>query len=51
MAFEDEEMESFLVSKQLGISEEEAEKLAESTPFGSETDLEKIGGRLFEELN
>ena len=51
LAPDDDEPDSFLVSKQLGISEEEVAKLAESTPEGSEKDLEHIGARLFDELH
>ncbi len=47
----DEELDSFLVSKQMGIPEEEVLKLAGSTPMGSEADLRHASSRLFDELN
>jgi ligand-binding sensor protein len=51
LAVKEEEPETFLVSKQLGISEEEAARLAESTPFGAEDEVLRLGTRLFDELN
>ena len=46
-----EEPETFLVAKQLGISEEEVGKLAESTPVGEEEQLRRVADRLFDQLN
>ncbi len=51
LAPDDDEPDSFLVSKQLGISEEKVEELAKSTPEGSEEKLEQMGARLFDELH
>jgi ligand-binding sensor protein len=50
-ASEDEEVNSFLVSKELGISEEQVLELAQKTPFGSESELEEACAKLFAELN
>jgi ligand-binding sensor protein len=46
-----EEPETFLVAKQLGISEEEVGKLAESTPVGEEEELRIVADRLFDQLS
>jgi ligand-binding sensor protein len=51
LASNDEELNSFLLSKQLGIPEEEVLKLAESTPVGSEEELRHVSERLFDELS
>jgi ligand-binding sensor protein len=51
LASEDEELGSFVVAKQLGVSEEQVEGLARSTPFGSEEELQRLGERLFDELS
>jgi ligand-binding sensor protein len=50
LASDEEETNSFLVSKELGISEEEATELAQTTPLGSEEELQEICARLFDEL-
>ncbi len=50
-ASNDEELNSFLVSKEAGISEERVVKLAEGTPFGSEEELAQLCSSLFNELN
>ncbi len=51
LASEDEELNSFLVAKQLGVTEKRVQELAKLTPFGSEENLEQIGAQLFETLN
>lgn len=51
LASNDEELNSFLVSKLSGIPEEEVLKLAESTPLGSEEELRQVSARLFDELS
>jgi len=50
LASDEEEPNSFLVSKELGMSEEKAIELAQSTPLGSEEELREICTRLFDEL-
>ncbi len=50
LASENEELDSFLVSKEVGITEDEALELAKAAPFGSDEELEKLCARLFEEL-
>jgi ligand-binding sensor protein len=50
LATEDDETDTFLVAKQLGIPEAEVAELAKSTPAGSEEKLKQSGARLFEEL-
>lgn len=40
-----EEVDAFLVSKQVGISEAEAEELAERSPIGNEAELEALATR------
>jgi ligand-binding sensor protein len=51
LASEDEELGSFVVAKQLGISEERVKELARSTPFGSEEELQQLAARLYDEVN
>ncbi|MBI4965137.1 MAG: PocR ligand-binding domain-containing protein [Desulfomonile tiedjei] len=51
LASDEEEPNSFLVSKELGISEEKAIELSQSIPLGSEEELREICSRLFNELN
>jgi ligand-binding sensor protein len=51
VASEDEEVDTFRVSKELDISEEKAEDLLRSTPFGSEEELENLAARLFDQLS
>jgi ligand-binding sensor protein len=51
LASTDEEIDSFLVAKQLGISEERVLELARSTPIGSEEEIRRLAERLHEELN
>ena len=48
---EDEDIETFVVSMQLGITEEEAERLASFTPLSREKYFTKASEDLFEELN
>ena len=48
---EEEEVNIFLVSKQVGITEKEVEELAASTPVVSEDAIETIASRTFAELN
>jgi len=50
-AVEDEEIDLFLVSQQTGISEEEAESLARTTPAVSREHVEEIARVSFRELN
>ena len=50
-ASNDEEVNSFFVSKEAGISEEKVLELAQDTPFGSEEELRKLCSHLFNELN
>jgi ligand-binding sensor protein len=50
-ASNDEEVSSFFVSKEVGISEEKVLELAQSTPFGSEEELDQLCASLFKELN
>lgn len=50
LASDEEEPNSFLVSKELGISEEKAIELAQSTPLGSEEELQEKCARLSDEL-
>lgn len=51
VADEDEELDVFLVSKQLGITEEAVLELAKSTPSGTEERVEPLAQQLFEQLN
>lgn len=51
LASTDEEIDTFLVAKQLGISEERVKELARSTPIGSEEEIRRLAERLYEELN
>jgi len=51
LASKDEELNTFLVAKQLGVSEERVQELARPTPFGSGDEVERLGERLFDELN
>jgi ligand-binding sensor protein len=51
VASHDEELDSFLVSKEAGISEDKVEELAKATPFGSEEELQAACSRLFENLS
>jgi len=50
-ADEDEEIEAFLVSRQLGISEEEVLELARSTPSATEEELLQHAAELFARLH
>jgi ligand-binding sensor protein len=50
LASDDEELNSFLVGKELGIPEEKVLDLAQATPLGSEEELEQVCARLFDEL-
>lgn len=51
LASKDEELGSFVVAKQLGVSEKQVTELAQSTPFASEEELQRLTASLFEELN
>lgn len=51
LASEDEEVDCFLISRLLGIPEEEAERLARITPVGLEKELALLGERLHGRLN
>ncbi len=48
---EEEEIDLFLIAKQVGISEEEVESLAVSTPVVYEDKIEAVANRTFAELN
>ncbi len=47
----DDELDPFLIAKQVGISEEEVEELATHTPAVSKEEIEAIADRFFAELN
>ena len=51
LASDDEEVNLFLIAKQLGISENQANELSLPTPIGSEKELLRLGGELFEKIN
>ena len=51
IAAEDEELNFFLLAKQLNLPEKEVLRLAESTPFGSIEKLREPVDRLFRMLN
>jgi ligand-binding sensor protein len=51
LAAEDEELNSFLIAKQLNLTEQGVLELAESTPFGSIEKLRQPVDRLFRILN
>lgn len=51
LSSEEDELDSFLVARQLGVPEEKVLELAKSTPAGSQEDLQELAERLFEELN
>ena len=51
LASKDEELNTFLVAKQLGVTEERVQELARSTPFGWEDELQRLGEQLCGELN
>ncbi|MBW2195786.1 MAG: PocR ligand-binding domain-containing protein [Deltaproteobacteria bacterium] len=51
LASEQEDLNSFLIAKQLNVPEEKVLELAKSTPFGSEEKLKQLADRLFSELN
>ena len=48
---EEEEIDPFLIAKQVGVSESEVEDLATLTPAVSKEEIETIADRLFAELN
>ncbi len=48
---DEEELDPFVVAKQLGITEEQVLDFAKSTPAGSEEKLQPVIDRLFEQLN
>ncbi len=47
----EDEIDPFLISKQVGVSEEEVEELATHTPAVPKEEIEAIADRLFAELN
>jgi len=51
LAPEDEEVDSFLLARQLEITEDEVRQLARSTPAGNEEELLPITDQLFAELS
>jgi ligand-binding sensor protein len=51
LASKEEEIEEFLVSKELGVTEEQVAEMAQASPFGAREELEKLGSRLFEEIH
>jgi ligand-binding sensor protein len=51
LAARDEELDPFLIARQLGIPEERVSELARSTPFSSDEELQPLVDRLFHELN
>jgi ligand-binding sensor protein len=51
LASEDEELNTLLVARQLGMPEERVQELSQSTPSGREEDLRLHAARLFEQLN
>lgn len=51
LASDEEGLNSFLIAKQLNITEEQVLELARSTPVGSEEKLKPLANRLFKELN
>jgi ligand-binding sensor protein len=51
LASNEDEPDAFLVAKQLDITEEKVLELAQSTPSGSEEELEQICSRLLDEIS
>lgn len=51
LASDEEEIDEFLVSKQLDITEESALELIKETPSRSEDEIEEISEQLFRKLN
>jgi ligand-binding sensor protein len=51
VASRDDGVDSFVAAKLLGITEEEVEELALTTPFGLQDDLLRLAEELFEEIN
>jgi len=51
LALEEEELNCFLIAKQLNMSEQEVLDLAKSTPFGSIEQLRLPADRMFKALN
>ena len=49
--FEGEEIEEFLIAKQIGVSEGEVVQLAESTPTCKEEEIGEVASSLFKEIN
>ncbi|MBM4328021.1 MAG: hypothetical protein FJ118_12765 [Deltaproteobacteria bacterium] len=47
----EDEIEDFLVAKELGVTEEEVAEMAQASPFGVREELEKLGARLFEVIH
>ena len=50
-ALEGEEIDEFLIAKQIGLSEDEVVQLAKSTPTCKEEDVGEVASRLFKEIN
>jgi ligand-binding sensor protein len=51
LSSKEEEIDSFLIAKELNISEEKVLELIKDSPFGSEEELFPVAERLFTELN
>jgi ligand-binding sensor protein len=51
LSSDDEELNAFLVSKEVGIPEDKVLELAEATPAGSEDELQELCSKLFDEVN
>ena len=50
-ALEGEEIEEFLIAKQLGLGEDEVVQLAKSTPLCKEEDIGEVAEHLFDDIN
>jgi hypothetical protein len=50
-ALEGEEIDEFLIAKQIGLSEDKVVQLAQSTPTCKEEDIGEVANRLFKEVN
>lgn len=51
LASRDEAINTFLISRELGVSEEQVINMAKTTPFGSEKDVKEAAHALFRQLN
>ena len=51
LASKEEEIEEFLVSKELGVTEQNVAEMSQASPFGTREELEKLGSRLFAEIH